>query len=245
MEKNTTTTAGTTVKDSTGNAFTRAQVAFTSSDANIATIAADGTITAKTPGQVTLTTTATADGITVSSSVTVTVTDSTRIRLYPTEDSYVQSTTATTNYGSSTGLLFKPTYSGSPDRLAYLKFDLSALAGRTVTSAVLSAKTSITDGPLTVARADLHSVTSPWSENTVTYQNRPTLGPTVGSMRVSTTTEYTAADLTTLVTTLTNANTPQLSLAMTQDGVTTDAVIVLVSARESNARPYLDITLAE
>ena len=199
---------------------------------------------ANTPGPVTFTATATADGITVSSSVAVTVTDSTRVRLYPTEDSYVQSTTASTNYGSSAAMLFKPTYSGSPDRLAYLKFDLSQLAGRTVTSAVLSARTAITDGPLTVARADLHAVTSAWSESTVTYANKPTMGATVGSMRVSTTTEYTSADLTTYVAGLTAASTPLLSLGMTQDGVTTDAVIVLVSARESNARPYLDITLA-
>ncbi|MGQ3505103.1 CBM96 family carbohydrate-binding protein, partial [Enterococcus faecalis] len=49
------------------------------------------------------------------------------VRLVPVEDSYVQSTTASTNYGSSSGLLSKPTYGGSPDRIAYFKFDVSAL----------------------------------------------------------------------------------------------------------------------
>ncbi|MFZ8439381.1 hypothetical protein ACO1M2_13395, partial [Staphylococcus aureus] len=34
----------------------------------------------------------------------------------------MQSTTASTNYGSSSGLLSKPTYGGSPDRIAYFKF---------------------------------------------------------------------------------------------------------------------------
>ncbi|MFM9653658.1 DNRLRE domain-containing protein, partial [Streptomyces galilaeus] len=80
------------------------------------------------------------------------VTDATRVRLVPVEDSYVQSTTASTNYGSSSGLLSKPTYGGSPDRIAYFKFDVSALAGKTVTSAVLSTSNQITDGPLDVAR---------------------------------------------------------------------------------------------
>ncbi|WP_430541931.1 hypothetical protein, partial [Streptomyces roseofulvus] len=70
------------------------------------------------------------------------------------------------------------------------------------------------------------------------------MGATVGSIRVDRTAAWSTADLTGYVAQLASASTGTMSLALTQDNVTTDAVIILTSARESNRVPYLDITLA-
>ncbi|MCQ3029032.1 DNRLRE domain-containing protein, partial [Pseudomonas tremae] len=125
-----------------------------SSDPSVASITSEGMLTANATGSTSVTVKASAGGLSVSSSVSVSVTDATRVRLVPVEDSFVQSTAAGTNYGSSSGLLSKPSYGGSPDRIAYFKFDVSGLAGKTVTSAVLSTSNQITDGSLDVARGD-------------------------------------------------------------------------------------------
>ncbi|MCQ3018980.1 DNRLRE domain-containing protein, partial [Pseudomonas tremae] len=129
-------------------------------------------------------------------------------------------------------------YGGSPDRIAYFKFDVSGLAGKTVTSAVLSTSNQITDGSLDVARGDFHAVTGSWSESAMTYQNRPQMGATVGSMRVDRSVAWSSADLTAYVSQLAGSSAGTMSLALTQDNVTTDAVIILTSARESNRVPY-------
>ncbi|WP_407939838.1 DNRLRE domain-containing protein [Microbacterium pygmaeum] len=76
------------------------------------------------------------------------------------------------------GLLSKPSWNSGPDRITYLGFNLSSLAGKTVTSAVLSTENMITDGALDTARVDAHSVAGSWSESAVTYTNKPALGAT-------------------------------------------------------------------
>ncbi|MGD8168339.1 DUF7594 domain-containing protein, partial [Herbiconiux sp. P16] len=241
LEIGATSSLSAVVKDSLGGSFTRASVTFASQNAAVADVTSAGVVTAKAVGTAPVTITATADGVTVTASVTVTVTDSTVVRLYAVEDSYVQSTAMDTNFGSSSGLLSKPTYGGSPDRLAYLKFDLSSLAGRSVTSATLSVSGQITDGPLDVARADVHGVTGDWSESSVTYRNKPTMAATVASFLVDRTLKVASADLTAHVQGLVQSGTGAMSLGVTQDNVTTNAVIVLLPSRESSRKPYIDI----
>ena len=80
-------------------------------------------------------------------------------------------------------MLVKPSMTGNADRVGYLHFDLSPLAGKTVTSAVLTTESVITDSltaPST-QRIDAHAATGSWSESALTYADRPTLGATIGS----------------------------------------------------------------
>lgn len=99
--------------------------------------------------------------------------------LGPTADSYVNFFAKTTNYGSSQSMLVD----GDPQTQSFLRFELPAApAGLTLTSASLAltstAATSATSvDPLTVSLA-----TDAWTETTVTWNDRPTVGATLGTL---------------------------------------------------------------
>ena len=136
-----------------------------------------------------------------STSIPVTVVDPARIRLYAIADTYVESSTADTNYGTQYGMLTKPPVNGSADRIALMRFDLSPVLGKEVTSAVLTNENVVSGGstdPVTV-RVDAHEVTGDWDEKAVTYSSKPDLGATVGSFLSTRTTATASADLTDFV----------------------------------------------
>jgi|GEM_PF-2245152 len=92
--------------------------------------------------------------------------------LTATEDTYADSSTPTTTYGTDTGL----GSDASPAITNYMKFDLSSLAGKTITGAKLRVYIVNTS-------VDTHRVkdvsTNSWSESTLTYNNKPSLNSTV------------------------------------------------------------------
>lgn len=67
----------------------------------------------------------------------------------------------------------------SPKKISYLKFDLSSLAGKTLISAKLRVKVA-TDTSSGTQRVKGVTNTS-WSESTITYANRPSLGSSLGT----------------------------------------------------------------
>ena len=241
-----TTAARATVKDSLGNAFTRADVAWTSSNPAVASVSSDGKVTAAAVGSATISVTATADGLSATDTLAVKVVDNSKIRLYAQADTYVQSSTPTSNYGTATGMLVKPSVNGSPDRVGYLRFDLSALAGKTVTSATLTTESVISDGatsPSTV-RIDVHSATGAWTETGMTYPNRPVLGPTLGGFVAERTKKTAATDLTGSVKSLADSGAGSLTLGLTQDSATSSALLATVSSRESSSKgAYIDVVV--
>ncbi|WP_240721594.1 Ig-like domain-containing protein, partial [Pseudarthrobacter sp. NamE5] len=85
-------------------------------------------------------------------------------------DSFVSSGAATTNYGASTVL----GVDSSPTEVTYLKFDLSAYAGRTIESATLQLR-SAGSGSVGTQNVKLVADDS-WTEAGLTYNNRPALG---------------------------------------------------------------------
>ena len=101
-----------TAKDSLGNAFGRGDVTWTSSDPSVASVSADGQVAGLVDGPVTITVTVTADGLTATDSVRLKVADPTRYRLYPTADTYVESSTSANNYGRQYGMQVKPPVNG-------------------------------------------------------------------------------------------------------------------------------------
>ena len=91
-------------------------------------------------------------------------------------DSSVLARSASSNLGSAASL----TVDGSPVETSYLKFDLSALAGRTVTKAVLQVRSA---GNASVGVQNVRLITDDsWTERGITYSNRPALGQAVGSL---------------------------------------------------------------
>ena len=94
-------------------------------------------------------------------------------------DSSVSSDSASSNYGSSSVLEVDAT----PTEVSYLKFDLSAYAGRTLQSASLQVRTANHSSNGSTGRSNIRLVgDDSWSEGTITYRNRPALGTGVGTL---------------------------------------------------------------
>jgi hypothetical protein len=96
--------------------------------------------------------------------------------LRPVADAYVEDANPTTNYGAATRLKVD----AFPLDVAYLKFDLGPLAGRTVASAVLRVRAPTDTGAGSASTQYVRVVEdSSWSESAVTFNNRPALSPTI------------------------------------------------------------------
>ena len=93
----------------------------------------------------------------------------------PVADTYVRSDTPTTNYGTNSSL---SVVGGSLVRITYLKFDLSSLAGKRISSAKLRMYVNnSSNGTFSLKTIS----TDTWSESTMTYSNRPALGSAFSS----------------------------------------------------------------
>jgi len=234
------------VLDSIGRALPGSELTFTSSTPSVLTVSPSGALQAVAVGTSTITVTAKLSGVIATSSITVTVADPVRVRIYVTEDSYVDGGSVSTNYGSSHTLRAKPLGKTTNERIALLKFDLSSLSGKVVTSAVLSAESIVNDTtPLPdVVRVDAHAATGSWTETGVTWSNKPAMGATVGSFISTRTLGQGQADLTDYIKTFVANGAGAMSLGLTQDDVGTQGLLVNVSSRESGKPAYIDITLA-
>ena len=97
------------------------------------------------------------------------------VRLAATEDSYVSSGAAGSNFGTSTVL----GVDASPVEISYLKFDLGGHAGKTITGATLKVQV-MTNGSSGEQRVKLAGEN--WAESTVTFDDRPALSDVVGTL---------------------------------------------------------------
>ncbi len=85
-------------------------------------------------------------------------------------DGYVQSSTPTTNYGTSTKLKVDP--KAVSVKRSLVSFDLSAIpSGQVIVQALLSLYLSIP--PSTSRILEIHRVTANWTERGVTWNNQP------------------------------------------------------------------------
>ena len=91
------------------------------------------------------------------------------------------STTTGINYGTRTVL----SVDANTVEITYLKFDLSAYAGRTVESATLQLRSA---GSGSTGKQNVKLVADDsWTEGGITYTNRPALGATIGTLGPTTT----------------------------------------------------------
>lgn len=93
------------------------------------------------------------------------------VTLNPVDDAYVAGDSATSNFGQTSDLQSDI----SPPRESYLKFDLRPLAGTTVSQATL--RMFVTSGSST-AQSIKQVADVSWTEDTLTFNNRPATGAT-------------------------------------------------------------------
>jgi hypothetical protein len=161
------------------------------------------------------------------------------VTLTATADSYVSSGATGTNFGTGTVL----GVDNSPVEAAYLKFDLSAYAGRTLQSATLqlrsagSGSTGTQNVKLLATGADEN-----WTETGITYTNRPALGTTsIGRLGPTTTNTNYSVPLT-----VSGALTGELGgpLTLGLDSSSSDGLDLNSKEAGSTAAPKLVLTIS-
>jgi hypothetical protein len=137
-------------------------------------------------------------------------------------------------FGTSTSLFAD----ASPLRVTYLRFDLGALAGRTITSARLTVRTT-TNSASGSPGPDLVKVVADtaWTEGGLVFGNRPAPGAQVGQFGA--TTSNTAFSVTLATAPIAAAAGGPLSLAI--DPVSSDAFYI--TSRETATPPQLEVTV--
>ena len=102
--------------------------------------------------------------------------------LAPVADTWVGSDATTTTHGSDTALY--SVTSSSLTKISYLKFDLGALAGKTLTGASLKVTTTTNSSSGSPSVQNVYrAADTTWSESAMTYANKPALGTTVARVR--------------------------------------------------------------
>ncbi|WP_350003451.1 Ig-like domain-containing protein [Pseudarthrobacter sp. WHRI 8279] len=156
------------------------------------------------------------------------------VTLTATADSWVAGGAAATNYGTSTTL----SVDNTPVEATYLKFDLSAYAGRTLESATLQLRSA---GSGSIGKQNIKLVADDnWSESTITYTNRPTPGTILGTLGPTTANNNYSVPLT--ITGLAGELGQQLSLGL--DATSTDGLDLNSKEAGSTTAPKLVLTLS-
>jgi hypothetical protein len=127
-----------------------------------------------------------------------------------------------------------------------VRFDLSSLAGKKVTTAKLSTESVIVDSRTSPSsmRVHVHGASGSWSETGLTYGGRPSLGGTLGSFVATRSTARASTDLTSALQTLATKRTGSLTLGLTEDGAGTSAMLVNVTSREAPTKgSWIDVTI--
>ncbi|MGN7147474.1 CBM96 family carbohydrate-binding protein [Arthrobacter sp. SAFR-179] len=157
------------------------------------------------------------------------------VTLTATADTYVSSGATGTAYGTST-VLRVDNY--SPVEYSYLKFDLTAYAGRTLESATLQLQSA---GNASTGKQNIKLVADDtWTESGMTYNNRPALGTTaLGTL--GPTTINTGYSIPLTVSGLTSELGQQLSLGL--DSGSSDGLDLNSKEAGSTLAPKLVLTL--
>jgi hypothetical protein len=157
------------------------------------------------------------------------------VTLTATADSFVSSGTTGTNFGTSTVLRVD----ASPLETTYLKFDLAPYAGRTLQSATLQLRSA---GNPSAGTQNVKLVTNDtWSETGITYNNRPALGTSIGTL--GPTTANTNYNIPLTISGLTGELGQPLSLGM--DTSSSDGLELNSKEAGTTAAPKLVLTLTQ
>lgn len=149
--------------------------------------------------------------------------------LTPVADAYVDASSASTNFGSSTKLRVD----SSPDVRSYLRFDLTGISGVTSATLRVFATSALTAG------YDVHGVSdTSWGESTLNYGNAPAFDAAVaGSSGTVVASSYSSVDVTSAVhggglisLALTAKSATALGLDSRESGATTTPQLIVTTA---------------
>jgi hypothetical protein len=140
------------------------------------------------------------------------------VNFTPVADSYINSSSPTSNYGTSNTLYVD----GSPTVRSYLRFNVAGVSG-TVSKVTLRiyANSKSTSGILAYRVAD-----TTWGETTITYNNAPALGTVLGTSAAVSAVGWVTVDVTPAL-----SGNGLVSLAV----ITAGSTAINMSARESGA----------
>ena len=171
--------------------------------------------------------------------VTPTPTPGGSYSLNPTADSYTYGGSAATNYGTAVDLIVKDGFGTTYDRVSYLKFNLSGVAG-TISSAWLRLYChGLSNGAPSTAKCFTVADDS-WTETGMTWNNAPALGGQVGStLNVGTINTWYEVDILSFVVTEYNGN-KVVTIAVKDD--TQVNKMIDFDSREATNKPVLEIT---
>jgi photosystem II stability/assembly factor-like uncharacterized protein len=160
---------------------------------------------------------------------------STTLTIPPSADAYVRDgTSAATNFGTATTLQVKSTTTVGTNRIAYLRFPLTGVAG-----AVSAAKLRLYGSrPSTQIQTDSAFAvpSNTWTETGITWNNRAALGAKQGQAVVTGSAAYYEWDVTPFVQAQRAANAGAASLAVQMDGTVNDGPDTF-NAREAGSNP--------
>lgn len=235
-----------TVKNPAGQVVNNSglKLQYVSDDATIASLDQAGAITAKKAGTATASVRIDLPSQILILGTSVRVADQSQMVLRTTEDAYVQGGDwAATNFRTAAKLLVKhdaayPSY----DRVAYMGWNFAPLQGRIVEAAVLHFNATTDPAIGKDSHLSAWEVSQSWSESTVTFNTRPSIGSRMGYVAVGTNNVDRAMDITDFVR---NMQGKSASLAFTQDnGGQGSNVPVTLDGRRSTSAPYLVVTFA-
>jgi hypothetical protein len=148
------------------------------------------------------------------------------LTLTPVGDSYTNASNASANYGSSTTLRIDL----SPVQNSYLKFAVPHLPGYVISANLrVYATTNGSSG------YDLHTTSGNWSESSLTYNNAPPYGPSIGTSGSFSGGSWTAVDITSQI-----SGSSELDFVMTGNSSTATSFY----SRQGTYPPQVVIVLA-
>ncbi|MGW9586184.1 CBM96 family carbohydrate-binding protein [Microbacterium sp. NPDC055455] len=219
-------------------------VSHSSSNTAVARVSADR-VEAVSAGRAVIVSEVSASGWLLREYTSVTVINTSEVVLKPSADAHVQGgAPGDTNFARSLKMYVRhidayPQF----DRYAYVSFDLSGIAAAEIESAVLSATAKVEDQGGRVETLNARAVSSVWDPSVLTFNNRPAMGGTVGSMQISPIAARVSMDLTDYMKLRAGG---VASFGITQDAPAggVGQLSVIDTSRTSNS-PTLTITLRD
>ena len=162
------------------------------------------------------------------------------VTVNPVADAYVQDGAAgNTNYHTGTYLFVKKNATVGSNRLAYLKFDVSALPA-VPGSVRLRVYGKHAQGPYSGTDSVSGVTDSTWTETGLTFNNRPAAGAVLAHAAVGSVNQYVEWDVTGFVAAQKAAGATLVSLCITMDGLPTDKLNDNFFSRETpKSKPQL------
>lgn len=155
---------------------------------------------------------------------------------FPSEDAHVKSNYLTSNYGTVDKLITS-NFSATNTQVAYMKFDLSSLAGKTITSASITVTPTIDRKVEKVVRL-VPDVA--WQESKITWSNKPVMATNLGTLFQQNTKAGTPITISLDTAVIQPYSGKTFSLGF--DNTSSEATLDVYSSEAQTGKPVLTIT---